>query len=171
MKTKANRTVNRRDFLRSAAGAAIAGAVFPQIIPGSTLGKSGAVSPSNRINIGFIGTGRQVFYANLPWHLWSQETQVVAVCDVDSWRMEQARAKVEEAYAARSPSGSYKGCAAHQDFREVLARRDVDAVMISTPDHWHACIAIRGGQGGQRHRLGKNPFRWPLPKGGPSQMR
>jgi hypothetical protein len=115
-------TTSRRVFLRRTTAAAGAALVAPLVLPARVLGADGTVAPSNRIGIGFIGTGRQVFHANLPWHLWSEEVQVVAVCDVDSWRMEKAKNKVEDAYAAKSPSGTYKGCATHQDFRDVLAR-------------------------------------------------
>ncbi len=148
-------TLTRRAFLHRASVAAGAALAAPLIVPARVLGADGAVAPGNRINLGFIGTGRQVFYANLPWHLASEETQVVAVCDVDSWRMEKASAKVEEAYAAKSPSGTWKGCAMHQDFRELLARKDVDAVMISTPDHWHAYIAIEAAKAGKDIALEK----------------
>jgi len=155
VKAKSNRAINRRTFLQSAGAATTAVLAAPLVVPARVLGADGGVAPSNRINMGFIGTGRQVFFANLPWHLWSKETQVVAVCDVDSWRMEQAKAKVEEAYAANKPSGTYKGCATRRDFREVLACKDVDAVMISTPDHWHACIAIEAAKAGKDIALEK----------------
>ena len=108
---------NRRAFLQGTTFAASAGWVAPLVVPARVLGADGTVAPSNRISMGFIGTGRQVFYANLPWHLQSEEIQVVAVCDVDSWRMEKAKAKVEEAYAAKAYSRAHMGCAAHHDFR------------------------------------------------------
>ncbi|MCX6925856.1 MAG: Gfo/Idh/MocA family oxidoreductase [Verrucomicrobia bacterium] len=146
---------SRRAFLRGTTFAASAAWVAPFVVPARVLGADGTVAPSNRINMGFIGTGRQVFHANLPWHLQSEEVQVVAVCDVDSWRMEKAKAKVDEAYAAKAPSGAYKGCAAHHDFRELLARKDVDAVMISTPDHWHAYMAIEAAKAGKDTALEK----------------
>src|SRR6185436_15100471 len=106
------------------------------------LGLGGEVSPSNRITIGFIGTGRQATYANIPGFLRESDAQAVAVCDVDSWRMENARKLAEAHYAAQQTSGSYRGCATFRDFRELLARQDIDAVMISTPDHWHVPMAI-----------------------------
>ena len=145
--------VSRREFLRGATAAVVAG--FPTVIPSRALGADGAVSPGNRITVGMIGTGRQVFYANLPWFLWSQEVQVVAVCDVDAWRREKAKQKVEETYTAKSPGGVYKGCATYRDFRELLARKDVDAVMISTPDHWHAYMAIEAARAGKDIALEK----------------
>ena len=146
--------LTRRNFLKRAAlgGSALA---LPSLIPASALGAGGTVAPSNRINMGFIGTGRQVFYANLPWHLSSEETQVVAVCDVDSWRMEKAKTRIEQAYAVKAPGGTYKGCSAYGDFRELLARKDIDAVMISTPDHWHAYMAIEAAKAGKDIALEK----------------
>ncbi|WCJ59594.1 Gfo/Idh/MocA family oxidoreductase [Fontisphaera persica] len=145
---------SRRLFLRrvALAGGALA---FPDVIPAAALGADAQVAPSNRVAMGFIGMGRQALYANLPWHLSSRETQVVAVCDVDAWRLEQARQKVEAAYAAQRASGQFRGCAAYRDFREVLARKDVDAVMISTPDHWHAYMAVAAARAGKDIALEK----------------
>jgi len=81
--------------------------------------------------------------------LHSGDTQIVAVCDVDSGRREGARKAVEAHYSARRPKGTYQGCAAYNDFRELIARDDIDAVVISTPDHWHilpAMAAVRSGK-------------------------
>ena len=150
----ANKTT-RRAFLHNATVAASAALAVPMILPGRVFGADNTVAPSNRINVALIGTGRQVFYANMPWFLWSKEVQVVAVCDVDSWRMAQAKAKVEAAYADETTSGTYKGCATHGDFRDVIARKDVDAVMISTPDHWHAYMAIAAAKAGKDIALEK----------------
>jgi predicted dehydrogenase len=96
-----------------------------------------------------------VAYANLPMFLASPEVQVVAVCDVDRWRAEQARQRVEAAYAQAAPSGTYRGCAVYEDFRDVLARPDIDAVMISTPDHWHAAMAVAAARAGKDVALEK----------------
>jgi predicted dehydrogenase len=122
---------------------------------GRSLGAETAVRPSNRINLGFIGTGRQVFHANLPGFLWHKDVQVVAVCDVDRWRAERARDQVHETYAEAKASGAYKGCAVYEDFRELLARPDIDAVMISTPDHWHAVMAVAAARAGKDVALEK----------------
>jgi predicted dehydrogenase len=144
--------VSRRSFLRRTALAACAA---PFIVPGRALGAAGSVAPSNRINLGFIGTGRQVFYANLPMFLAQADVQVVAVCDVDRWRVERARDKVHEAYAETRASGTYQGCAVYEDFRQLLARPDIDAVMISTPDHWHAVMAVAAARAGKDVALEK----------------
>lgn len=165
MNETATSAVSRRTFLKTsaalAAGAALGthrltvAAVAPLILPGRARGADGQVAASNRINLAFIGTGRQMFYANLPMFLASPDVQVVAVCDVDRWRADQARQKVEAAYAEAAPSGNYKGCAVYEDFREMLARPDIDAVMISTPDHWHAYMAIAAAKAGKDVALEK----------------
>jgi predicted dehydrogenase len=141
--------LTRRAFLRMATGAAGAAVVAPTILPASALGAPGTVAPSNRITLGFIGTGRQATYANLPGFLKESDAQVVAVCDVDSWRLDKARQQVEEYYSKAAPAGTYKGCATFPDWRELIARQDIDAVMISTPDHWHVPMAIAAIKAGK----------------------
>jgi len=145
-------SLTRRDFLQRAAVAACAA---PLIVPGRARGADGAVAPSRKVNLGFIGTGRQVFYANLPSFLASADVQVVAVCDVDRWRAEMARDKVDAHYAEERTTGRFRGCAIYHDFRELLARPDIDAVMISTPDHWHAVMAIAAARAGKDVALEK----------------
>ena len=145
------RTMQRRRFLQSA-GLMAAGAAAPMILPSRLFG---AQAPSNRVTLAFIGTGRQAQSLNIPEFIAVPGVQVVAVCDVDRWRVDQAKALVERAYARQAPSGSYGGCATHRDFREVLARGDVDAVMISTPDHWHVPMALMALKAGKDVSLEK----------------
>jgi len=133
---------SRREFLRAVGAAAAA----PAIVPASAFG---AAAPSERINVAMIGMGRQALYANLRPFLSSPDTRVAAVCDVDAWRLDNARQAVEKHYAADARSGTHKGCTAHRDFREVLGLADVDAVMNSTPDHWHVPIAIAAVRAGK----------------------
>lgn len=144
---------SRRGFLKASLGA---GAVigFPMIVPSSALGLDGAVAPSNRIGIGMIGTGRQAYNANLPFFLSSPQCQVVAACDVDTGRAKLTAEKVNGTYGEQS-SVKQAGCFVTGDFREVLARKDVDAVMISTPDHWHAYMAIEAAKAGKDIALEK----------------
>lgn len=141
--------ISRRGFLRRTAAGAGAAVAAPMIVPSSVFGADGAVAPSNRITVGFIGTGRQATYANIPGFLREPDAQCVAVCDVDSWRMNNARKLIEEGYAKAKTSGTFKGCAPFQDWRELLARRDIDVVMISTPDHWHVPMAVSALRAGK----------------------
>ena len=142
-------TCARRAFLRRVSLAAGAAFVSPMIVPSSVFGAAGTVAPSNRITIGFIGTGRQAIFANIPGFLREPDAQAVAVCDVDSWRMEEARQTVEKAYAKNTRPGTFQGCATFRDWRDLLARKDIDAVMISTPDHWHVPITITALRAGK----------------------
>ncbi len=142
--------MNRRNFIEKSS-LAVAAMGIPTIVPASVFGKN---APSNRITVGVIGTGRQGFGQNLhgselktigariPGLLDVAEAQVVAVSDVDSWRMGKAKQAVDTFYSKNAPNGNYKGCSAHTDFREIIARKDIDAVMISTPDFWHVPMGI-----------------------------
>ena len=143
--------MHRRRFLQSA-GLAVAGAAAPLVLPSRLFG---AQAPSNRITLGFIGTGRQAQSLNLPEFMAVPGVEVVAVCDVDSWRVDQARTLVEGTYAKERGVGSYRGCQTYRDFRELLARRDIDAVMISTPDHWHVPMALAALNAGKDVSLEK----------------
>ena len=126
-----NTPLSRRSFLRSTSTLATALAL-PQFVPARLLG---ADAPSNRITVGFIGTGDHGTGWNLRRFLTLPEAKVLAVCDVDGARMKRAKETVDEQYQS-------KDCAMAKDFREVLARKDLDAVMISTPDHWHTLISV-----------------------------
>jgi len=137
--------LGRRRFL-GVVGRAAAALAAPGIIPGSAWG---ALAPSNRITVGCIGMGRQAVYSNVRFFLGQSDCQVLAVCDVDRWRLERASSQVEKRYAGSRASGTFRGCAATGDFRDVLARRDIDAVMISTPDHWHVPMAVMAARAGK----------------------
>ena len=126
--------VSRRDFLGLAAAAGIAA---PSIIPSRLWGAE--TPPSDRLTMGFIGMGTQ--NRGLLNRFLGKATQVVAVCDVDTTRREAARQTVEDAYAKKAVAG-YKGCAVYGDFRELIERKDIDAVCIATPDHWHAITVV-----------------------------
>lgn len=141
---------SRRAFLRSAAVLVAA----PVVVPASVFGAGDRAPANNRLGIGFIGTGRQAIHANLMPFLVHADTQVVAVCDVDAWRCGQARQKIEDHYSVSRPAG-WKGLQVTGDFREVLANPAVDAVMISTPDHWHAYMAVAAAKAGKDVALEK----------------
>jgi predicted dehydrogenase len=124
------------------AGAALA---FPTIVPSSVLGSD---APSNRINLGLIGMGLQMS-GHHQGALGRNDAQVLAVCDVDRTKRERARKKTETAYAGKTSLGSYKGCDAYNEYERILDRNDIDAVIIATPDHWHALIAVAAIRSGK----------------------
>ena len=127
----------RRSFLKTT----LATGLTPHILPS---GLFGADAPSKKITVGCIGVGGHGTGHNLRAYLKQADAQVVMVCDVDSKRMERAKRMVDSFYRDSS-----KGCAMTKDFRELLARPDIDAVMISTPDHWHtlmSVLALRSGK-------------------------
>jgi predicted dehydrogenase len=131
----------RRDFITTAAklaGTASAAAGFPTIVPASILG---AFAPSKRINVGMIGTGRISRGHDMPG-IWRHDTaRIMAVCDIDSRRVDEAKALVNATYTKQTGK-PYDGVTGYLHYRDMLANRDIDAVVISTPDHWHALIAI-----------------------------
>lgn len=147
-------TWTRRGFLQgvTAAGAAWLG---PTIVPATALGDAKRNAASERITVGLIGVGRQAYQVNLKQFLAMPDVQIVAVCDVDSWRLENARKRIEEEYGKNRPSGTYKGCDAYVEYRDLLARKDIDAVMISTPDHWHVPMALAALEAGKDVALEK----------------
>jgi predicted dehydrogenase len=138
---------NRRDFLKRAAAASVA-VVVPSVIPSAALGRGDAVAPSERITLGFIGIG-MMGRGHLGIFLNHPQTQVVAVCDVDQWRREHAQTSVEQAYAARRASGAYRGADAYRDLRQLLARHDIDAVVIATGDNWHGPATVMAAKAGK----------------------
>jgi len=147
---------NRRRFLARLGATAAAGVAAPLFVPSATLGREALPAPSERITFGMIGTGRQACIVNMQRQLLRMpDAQVVALCDVDSWRLNHARDLVAQAYRDRKPSGAYRPGAIFEDYRDVLARQDVDAVMISTPDHWHAPMAIEAAAAGKHVALEK----------------
>jgi predicted dehydrogenase len=143
MNSTARHNLTRRHFLRNTA----ASVAFPYIIMSSAMGADGQTAPSNRLNIGFIGVGGQGGGHLNNTH--RDDMQTIAVCDVDATRMERARKRVNDIYAEKKTSGTYKGCDAYRDFRELLAREDIDAVLIASPDHWHALLSIAAMKSGK----------------------
>ena len=139
--------LSRRHFLKGAAVAAGTAFGGPLILPSSARGADGAVAPSNRITLGCIGVGG-MGTGNMQNFLESPDVQVVAVCDVDKAHRDAAKKIVDDKYAQINGK-THKGCDTYNDFRELLARPDIDAVMIATPDHWHALIAIAAAKAGK----------------------
>ena len=140
-------SISRRNLLRNSTLAAAAVAA-PTIIPSSALGLSGFTAPSERLTLGMIGFG-MMMRGHFGRMLNDGTVQILAVCDVDRTKREKAKAKVEAKYADDSPAGSYKGCAAYLEHEKIMARSDIDACFVVTPDHWHVPIALAAVRSGK----------------------
>ena len=144
----ARKKMDRRGFLATAGKGLVASSVvggFPAVVPASVFG---ATSPANRINVGAIGTGRISRGHDMPG-IWQYDTaRIVAVCDVDSKRVLDAKTLVNGHYAKKTGK-PYDGVTTYANYRDLLANKDVDAVVISTPDHWHTLIAIDAVEAGK----------------------
>ncbi len=135
--TNRKTTLTRRKFLKQSALAAGAAAA-PVIVPASVFG---AEAPSNRITFGCIGVGR-MGSGDMRELMGIKEVQIVAVCDVDSDRVDTAKKRVEDKYGAGT-------CTGYGDFRNLVTRDDIDAVTVCTPDHWHVLPAIAAAKAGK----------------------
>ncbi len=113
----------------------------PLVVPGAVLGLNGAAPPSDRVVVGMIGMGRQTMAVNIKQFFAMKDVQVAAICDVDAWRLDNAKQIVEKQNG--------KGCLAYKDFREMLANKSIDAVMIATPDHWHVPMSMEAVKAGK----------------------
>jgi hypothetical protein len=146
-----SKPISRRDFLHTAARASTASAIlaagFPTIVPASVFGET---APSNRINIGAIGTGRISRVHDLPG-IWKYDgARIMALCDLDSNRVADAKTLINGYYSQKTGK-LYDGVTGYANYHELLANKDIDAVVISTPDHksddqhgnWLDCIRSR----------------------------
>jgi hypothetical protein len=149
--------LSRRRFLRQTAAVLGTALAAPSLVPASALGRNGALAPSERITMGFIGVGGQGS-GHLLGGAWTyvaggyagrRDVQVLAVCDVWRERRERACQKVNNHYAEAYGRDGYKACVAYTDFRHVLERPDIDAVLIATPAHWHATMAVMAAAAGK----------------------
>lgn len=134
---KVKHFLNRRGFLKTAAGSVFAAPFFT---PASARGADGHVAPSNRVVMGCIGVGSQGS-GNMREFTHMNEVQIVAVCDVDRDHRESAKKAVDSRY-------ENEDCKMYVDFRELIGRSDLDAVSIAVPDHWHAIPAIAAAKAG-----------------------
>lgn len=135
--------LTRRQFVKRATLAAGGVTAAPYVITSTALGADGAVPASERISVGFIGVGGHGIGRNLRMFLNQADAQPVALCDVDGGNVDRALTVVRQKFGE-----SYK-CQTTKDWREVIARDDIDAVMISTPDHWHALMSIAAIRSGK----------------------
>jgi len=138
--TKRN-NITRRRFLKNVTGFTAGAIAFPYIVPSSALGNAGSVAASNRIVMGCIGVGG-MGTGDMRGFMSKKEVQVVAVCDVDKSQRDKAKKNVD---------GKYKNsdCKTYLDFRDVIARDDIDALSLAMPDHWHSIPAVMGARAGK----------------------
>jgi len=133
--------INRRKFIGNSAAAVAAFTIIPRHV----LGGNGFIAANNRINLGYIGVGKQV-YTLLEEIGKCKETAVLAACDVDQKKLEKFKAS---AAAINKANNIPAGVDAYKYYRELLGRKDIDAVVIATPDHWHAQIAVDAAKAGK----------------------
>jgi len=129
--------MKRRSFLKAAALASAA----PYLVPSSILGRDGNVAPSERVTMGLIGCGSHGIHWNMMLMFANPMQQIIAVHDVEKPRTLEAQARADNFYTEKMGQ-SYVGCTAHDDFRDLVNRKDLDAVCIVTPDHWHTMLSV-----------------------------
>lgn len=138
--------MKRRNFIQKSALSTAAVVSFPSIVPASVFGKE---APSNKINVAQIGCGRIARSHDMPETMKFDKARMIAVCDVDRNRAEDAKKLVNSIYKKKTGKDNYVETRVYDDYREMLLNKDVDAVIISTPDHWHAQPAIEAAHAGK----------------------
>ncbi|MFV1966367.1 MAG: Gfo/Idh/MocA family oxidoreductase [Pirellulaceae bacterium] len=142
--------LSRRSFLKRSGAVVSTMFAVPTVVPSRVLA---ANPPSETVTMGMIGTGRQCYFRNIPLFQRQPDCRMIAVCDADSWRMDEAKKKVDEYNQATH--GGTKGCDTYSNYQDLLARDDIDAVMISTPDHWHGVMGVEAMRAGKDVALEK----------------
>ena len=139
-----NQNISRRLFIKKSLTTGVATGI-PLIVPFKLFSQN---APSNKITVGCIGVGRMGL-GDMKEFLQLDEVQVVAVCDVDKIRCDNAKNIVDEYYRQKNNLNYSNSCETYEDYRELLDRQDIDAVMITTPDHWHALQGIDAAKAGK----------------------
>ena len=142
------KSLSRRRFIGAAAGAGAAALGIPFIIRRSTRVANGKAAPGDRIVLGLIGMGKMC-NGHLGGLLGRTDVHVAALCDVETIRLGRCKKRVEDRYAERYGKGAYTGCDTYADFRELLARSDIDAVLIATPTNWHGIMSVEACKAGK----------------------
>ena len=138
--------MKRRMFVKNTASAIAGSVVSPAIVPSDVLGQN---APGNKIQIGQIGCGRIARTHDMPGVMQYDSARIIAVSDVDSRRMQEGKELVETFYADKKGSTKYMDVRQYGDYKEMLLDDDIDAVIISTPDHWHSQPAIEAALAGK----------------------
>ncbi len=142
-------SMNRRNFVGKAATALAGITILPRYVLGGTRPDgSRYIAPSDIISLGFIGTGKQG-KGLINSFLGTNESRIVAISEVYKAKAQLALERIKTNYEKNPQLGTYSEVPVYTDFRELLARKDVDAVVIATPDHWHAAMAVRAAEAGK----------------------
>lgn len=145
--------MKRRDFVnKTILGSAATVFGFPTIVPSTVFGKN---APSNKINIGQIGAGRIARDHDLPGTLQHEMARIMAVCEVDKNRLADGKKLIDGYYAKKMGNANYMDTRMYDDYKEMLLNKDIDAVVISTPDHWHSQPALEAAIAGKHVYLQK----------------
>jgi len=139
--------MNRRHFLRTGSAATGSAVLFPTIVPRTVLAADGS-APNSRIRMAIIGLGG-ISGGHTGSFAGNARTEIAVVCDVDRNRWAARKKTVNGAMAKRTGQKDFDGCETSSDYREVLARTDIDAVAVCTPDHWHVPICIAAAKAGK----------------------
>ena len=156
-----NNGISRRNYLKTSLFGTAGLFLAPSIVPSTVFGKN---APSNKINIAQIGCGRIARAHNLPRTMENDDVLVVAVCDVDRKRMKDGKQLVEDWYRENKGSENYVDVKMYQNYRELLAQSDIDAVIISTPDHAHLLPCVEAALAGKDIYMEK-PFSLTIEEG------
>src|ERR1700744_1327660 len=150
MESKDNSSINRRQFVKTTAkGAAIASVAwgFPTIVPSSVFGKT---APSNMINVGQIGRGRIAAVHDMQTTLkYTDAARIIGAADFSMTRAEMAKKYIENSYKRSTGKDNFVDVLTSDHYRALLENKDIDAVQISTPDHWHAQVAVEAAMAGK----------------------
>lgn len=138
--------MQRRNFIKKTSLSTAAAVAFPTIVPASVFGKN---APSNKINIGQIGCGRIARDHDVHDTIRFDQARYIAVCDVDAHRAEKGKIWVDSYYQEKLGKKKYTDTKVYEDYREMLLNKDIDAVVISTPDHWHSQPAMEAALAGK----------------------
>ncbi|WP_428662288.1 Gfo/Idh/MocA family protein [Runella sp.] len=146
---KQENSINRRDFVEKAATSLAGFMIVPRfVLGGKKPDGSRYLAPSDIISLGFIGTGKQG-KGLINSFLGTNEARIVAISEVYKAKAQLALERIKANYEKNTQLGTYSEVPVYNDFRELLARKDVDAVVIATPDHWHAAMAVRAAEAGK----------------------
>ena len=138
--------MERRNFLKQVGAGAAGAIILPTVVPSSVMSKN---APNNKINIAQIGCGRIARDHDMPGTLQHEVARMIAVCDLDKHRLADGKKLVEDYYKKKTGQENYISVKMYDDYHEILLNKDIDAVVISTPDHWHAQPAVEAALAGK----------------------